>query len=164
MPELGISNFELMKLLPGLRKRLKKALPYGNLDVVEGLSTVAWLCNKFSRAADSQYEEMFRTLGGTFQSMTAVLAKEEKMAKIELGITVGEIMGMLPGILSNVWESYSDDKKITVDEALELIGVILREMAEAADDDAVADFLVAQAEAFEALSPLLADAAEEPVE
>lgn len=86
------------------------------------------------------------------------------MAKIELGITVGEIMGMLPGILSNVWESYSDDKKITVDEALELIGVILREMAEAADDDAVADFLVAQAEAFEALSPLLADAAEEPVE
>lgn len=75
------------------------------------------------------------------------------MAKFELGITVGEIVSMLPKIAAEAWGHYSDDKKITTDEALELIGVILREMASAADDDAVADFLVAQAVAVESLAP-----------
>lgn len=83
------------------------------------------------------------------------------MAKIELGITVGEIMGMLPEVLSEAWEAYSDDKKITIDEALLLVGVILREMAEAADDPKVSDFFVAQAEAMEALAPFFVE--EEPV-
>lgn len=82
------------------------------------------------------------------------------MAKIELGITVGEIMGMLPEVLSEAWEAYSDDKKITVDEGLILVGVILREMAEAADAEDVAAFFVAQAEAMEALSVFFV----EPVE
>lgn len=80
------------------------------------------------------------------------------MARIELGITIGEILGMLPEILSEAWASYSDDKKIGVDEALILIGVILREMAEAADTEDVANFLIAQAESFEALSVFFVEA------
>jgi len=129
--------------------------------VVEGLITVGWICGKFSRAADDQYEIMFRTIEQSFYKTAEILAKEEKMAKIELGISVSEIMSMLPEVLSEAWKSYSDDKKISVDEALLLVGVILREMAEAADDPRVSDFFVAQAEALEALVPFFVE--EEPV-
>ncbi len=161
MATIGITRFEFLKMLPGLRKRLKRSLSCGNLDVVEGLITVGWLCGNFSRAADDQYEIMFRTIEQSFYKTAEILAKEEKMAKIELGITVGEIMSMLPEVIAEGWKSYSDDKKITVDEALLLVATILREMAEAADDPKVGDFFVAQAEAMEALAPFFVE--EEPV-
>lgn len=85
------------------------------------------------------------------------------MAKFELGITVPEIAAMLPSILSEAWGHYSDDKKISVDEGVLMVGSILDEMAKAADDDSVKAFFSAQAEALKALAPFLEEApAEEP--
>lgn len=75
------------------------------------------------------------------------------MAKFELGITVGEITGMLPEILKEAWEAYSDDKRISVDEGLDIVGVLLVEMGEAADDEAVKELFLALADAISAVKP-----------
>lgn len=154
MSVLGISKLELLLMLPVLKLRIKKAFPNDTIYLTEALETIAWLFKRFSRAADKEYEQLFSSWERTFYSMANLLAKEEKMAKFELGITVGEIVGMLPKLAAEAWGHYSDDKKITTDEGLDFVGEVLRSMADAADEDAVAAFLVAQAEALEALAPL----------
>jgi hypothetical protein len=75
------------------------------------------------------------------------------MAKFELGITVGEITAMLPNVLSQAWAAYSDDKKISVDEGLDIVVVILSEMAEAADQEEVEVLFLSLADAIAAVKP-----------
>lgn len=162
MPELGISKLELAIILPGLRKRLKRSLPYGTLNPVEGLKTIGWLFKKLGKASKKQYEPFFRKQSDVFYCTADLLIKEDIMAKFELGISVGEITSMLPGILSEAWTHYNDDKKISVDEGVLLAATILGEMAKAADDDAVKNFFEAQAAALAALAPFFEE--EEVVE
>lgn len=79
------------------------------------------------------------------------------MANFELGITVGEITAMLPEILSEAWAAYSDDKRISVDEGLDIVAVILAEMAEAADQEEVKELFLALADAIAAVKPFAQD-------
>ena len=79
------------------------------------------------------------------------------MAKFELGISMGEITGMLPELLAEAWASYNDDKKISVDEGILFVSVVLDQMAKAADDSAVKDFFVAQSAALAALAPFFVE-------
>jgi len=77
------------------------------------------------------------------------------MAKIKLGITPGELMGMLPGLMKEAWASYADDKQVTADEGVMLAAAILRKMGEASDPPQVKSFFLSQADAFVELAPLL---------
>jgi hypothetical protein len=89
--------------------------------------------------------------------MTRKFIKESKMRKIELGITVAELMAMLPVILAAAWEQYSDDNKISAGEGVEIAAIILDEMAGAADDPAAQAFFAAQANALRAVADLLGE-------
>jgi len=162
MADLGISKIEMAIILPGLRKRLKRSLPYGNLDPIEGLRTVAWLCKKISKASNKEYQPLFMAWEHAMNKTADLLVKEDIMAKFELGITMGEITGMLPELLAEAWASYNDDKKISVDEGILFVSVVLDQMAKAADDTAVKDFFVAQSAALAALAPFFVE--EEVVE
>jgi len=157
MLNTGVSQFEFALMLPGFRRKLKKALKDGTLDVVLGLDAVSWLTHKFEKASKKEYKPFFGSLTGAFESTADLITfKEEQMAKFELGITIGEITGMLPVVLSEAWEAYSDDKKISVDEGVDLVATILNLMAGAADDEEVKAFFAAQSAALSALVPLLA--------
>ena len=162
MADLGISKIELALILPGLRKRLKRSLPCGTLNPIEGLNTAAWLCGKLAKASKKEYKPLFFGWEEALYSTADLLIKEDIMAKFELGITVGEITAMLPELLSEAWTAYNDDKKISVDEGIFLVATILRKMSDAADDPAVANFFDAQGNALAALAPFFEE--EEVVE
>ena len=165
-PGLGITKLEILLMLPGLRQQLKRAIDKeGTLDVQRAMEAIAWFNRKLSRAAKKQYRQSFDALSRSFLATGYLIEQQggKDMAKFELGITVGEITAMLPGILSKAWEFYSDDKKISTDEGVLLVAAIMKEMAKAADDAAVTEFFNAQAGALEALAPFF-EAEEAPVE
>lgn len=161
---LGISKIEILLMLPGLRKQLKRAIDKdGTLDVRDAMTSIAWFTKKLSRAARKQYREQFEAISRGFIATGCLIEKGENVMKFELGITVGEITAMLPKILSEAWEHYSDDKKISVDEAIFLVASVMEEMADAADDPDVSEFFNAQAAALRALAPFFEEEeADEP--
>lgn len=124
-------------MLPGMRSHLRKSIDNGILDVEKALFGVAWLTQRMKKAAHKEYKPIFGSLTRTLESTAILIHKEEEMAKFELGITVGEITAMLPDVMAEAWAAYSDDKKISVDEGLGLVAVILGKMSEAADEDEV---------------------------
>jgi len=153
---LGVTKIEMFLIGIAARKHLKKALKGGTLDVAKGIRVGSWLAKRLSRASRAEYKDVFTKHSNALEAVAQLIdSKEEKMAKFELGITVGEITGMLPTILSEAWAAYNDDKKISVDEGVDLVATILNQMGEAADDADVAEFFFAQAAALSALSPLL---------
>jgi hypothetical protein len=156
---IGINKVEWLLMLPGMRKHLRRSIDDGILDLEQAVLGAAWLSKKMMRAANKEHKPIFGSLTGALTSTAKLIAKEENMAKFELGITVGEITAMLPEILSSAWTHYSDDKKITVDEGVDLVAVVLDNMADAADDPDVANFFDAQAVALRALAPFFAEEA-----
>jgi hypothetical protein len=74
---------------------------------------------------------------------------------LALGITFGELVAMVPATLADIWENYSDDKKITIDEVALLVGNLFKRLSEAADPLEAKAFLTAQGDAFIALAPIL---------
>jgi hypothetical protein len=161
---IGINKVEWLLMLPGMRKHLRRSIDDGILDLEQAVLGAAWLSKKMMRAANKEHKPIFGSLTGALTSTAKLIAKEEEMAKFELGITVGEITAMLPEVLAAAWASYSDDKKISVDEGIDLVAVVLDNMADAADDIAVSDFFDAQAQALRALAPFFEEeeAPEEP--
>ena len=159
---IGINKVEWLLMVPGLHKQLRKSIDNGILDVEQALLGVAYFTNRMKRAAHRDYKPIFGSLTDTLTSV-AVLTKEDEMAKFELGITVGEITAMLPTVLAEAWEHYEDDKKITVDEALLIVGVILNEMSQAADDDDVKNLFASVQATVEAIGPFVVEE-EAPVE
>lgn len=158
---LGITKIEMFLIGIAARKHLKKALKGGTLDVAKGIRVGSWLARRLSKASRAEYKDVFAKNSNALEAVAKLIdSKEEKMAKFELGITVGEITAMLPVVLAEAWDAYSDDKKISVDEAVDLVATILNQMGEAADDADVAEFFFAQAAALSALSPLLEEAPE----
>lgn len=158
----GISKLELLTILPGFRKRLKKALKDGELDISEGIRTMGYVSHRLGRAAKKPYSTYLEKQAISFDSLVTLIdIGGQDMAKFELGITVGEITAMLPGLLSEAWAHYSDDKKISVDEGVLMVSSIMSEMAKAADDPQVAEFFSAQSAALVALSPFFEEE-EEP--
>jgi hypothetical protein len=166
---LGISKLEIALMLPGIRKRLKKTIDKsGAVDLGSGMRTVGYVFHKLKRAARKPYKNLLEKQAIAFDSLANLIdIGGQKMAKkFELGITMGEITAMLPGILSEAWGHYSDDKKISVDEGIALVAFILNNMASAADDEDVADFFSAEAAALTSLTPFFEEEEEEepPVE
>jgi hypothetical protein len=160
---LGISKLEILLMLPKLKKRLKKTIDKeGTLSVQQALISFGWFFNRISRAAKKKYREPFGAIAQGFIATGNLIQQQggEEM-NFELGITVPEIMGMLPAVLAEAWDAYSDDKKITVDEGLDLAAVILEQMAASADDDGVVAFFEAQAQALRAVGDLLEEEAPE---
>lgn len=73
----------------------------------------------------------------------------------ELGITVEELIQILPTILSDVLEHYNDDQKIDASEGLLIVAGLLEELGAATDDPEFSELFVKQAEAFRALAVVL---------
>ena len=163
---LGVSKLEVLLMLPGIRKRLRRAIDKsGTWDVGDGMRAVGHVSRRLGRAANKPYKNLLESQAKSFDSLAELIdIGGQKMAKFELGITVPEIAAMLPTILSEAWGHYSDDKKISVDEGILMVSSILTEMSKAADDEAVAAFFSAQAEALKALAPFLEEEVEPPVE
>ncbi|MCG8430941.1 MAG: hypothetical protein MJA29_07200, partial [Candidatus Omnitrophica bacterium] len=157
------NKFEILLMLPGLKKRLGRAIDKDGVDLPKTLSAIAWLMRRLGKAAKKQYRQSFEEFARAFEISSKVLAEQGgSEMKLELGITMSEILGMMPTILSEAWGHYSDDKKLTVDEGVALVAVILTQMGAAADDDEVKEFFTAQAGALNALVPLLGVDDEEP--
>lgn len=146
-------------MLPGIRKRLGGTInKEGTLDVGQGLDGVAWLTNKMARASGPEYKPLFKALTRVMNTTANLVHKEDDMSvKFELGITVGEITAMLPAILSEAWEHYSDDKRISVEEGLQIVGVILGEMADAADAEEVSNLFLSIQDTLESIAPFVAE-------
>lgn len=53
----------------------------------------------------------------------------------DLGITPGEIIADLPALLSEAWDAYSDDKRISVEEGVVLLAVLAELLAGDVDDE-----------------------------
>jgi hypothetical protein len=159
---LGISKFEILLMLPGLRKQLKRAIDKkGTVDMEEAMTSMAWFVNKLSRAARKQYRKRFEAMARSFTATGSLIKQRGEGMKFELGITVGEITAMLPELLAAAWAHYSDDKKISLDEGVDLVATVMDSMADAADDENVSEFFFAQASALRALAPFFEEE-EEP--
>jgi hypothetical protein len=161
----GISKFNLLMIIPGLRKQLKRSLKDGELDASEGVRTIGYVSRRLGRAAKKPYSTYLEKQALSLESLGNLFdIGGQDMAKFELGITVGEITAMLPGLLSEAWAHYSDDKKISVDEGVLMVSSIMAEMANAADDPQVAEFFNAQSAALVALSPFFEEEEAPPEE
>lgn len=161
---LQISKLEYALMLPGIARQLNKVGKDGTITVEEALISVGWLMNRFRKAASKKYKPIFGSLTRTIDSAAILINKEDKMAKdFELGISMSEILAMLPTILGEAWGHYSDDKKLTVDEALDLVSVILEQMSNAADDEDVQELFLAVRGTLLAIVPFVVEE-EEPVE
>lgn len=160
---IGISKFEVLLMLPGVRKQLKKSVDKsGTLDVGDGMRTIGYVSRRLGKAARKPYKDLLESQAKAFDALGNVIDIGGQDMKFELGITVGEITAMLPELLAAAWMHYSDDKKLTLDEGIDLVGTIMDSMAEAADEENVADFFFAQAAALRALAPFFEEEEEEP--
>ena len=160
--KFGVNKLEIAGLLLGVRKRVKKATKDGELEVAEGIRIMEYVSRKLGRAAKKPYRYYLEDQAKAFETLATLIdIGGQDMAKFELGITVGEITAMLPGLLSEAWAHYSDDKKISVDEGVLMVSSIMSEMAKAADDPQVSEFFNAQSAALVALSPFFEEE-EEP--
>jgi len=164
---LGINKLEIALMLPGLNRRFKKAVDdSGNLDVGNTLRAIGYVFHRLQRAAKKPYKNMLGEQAKAFDTLAELvdIGGQKMGKKFELGITIGEFTAMLPGILSEAWEAYNDDKKISVDEGIELVSFILEKMSEAADDPDVVAFFAAESDALASLAPFFVEDEEPPPE
>lgn len=133
---------DILRFLSRFLERLSKVLPKGREKYQRYLAIQAELCNILS--------EMPQISGVKKNGGIA-------MGKLDLGITSGELVGMVPGIISEIWGHWSDDKSISTDEAMLIVAKLFEKLGEVADPAPVQEFMAGQAQAFAALSEAFAE-------
>lgn len=168
---VGVSKLDVALIILGLRKQIIKRIKDGAITVGEACEVLSYM---FERLGKKSNHQIFRTFcfaqSKSFLDIVPIMNNWLRnteggidMAKIQLGITLGEIMGMIPDLISEAWGAYNDDKKITADEGVVLAAVIMEQMGAAADHPEVKAFFDSQGAALRDLAPLLEGVEDEPV-
>lgn len=163
----GISKLDIAVIFIGLRKQIMKRMK-GDDDSItlqEALELCSYLFMRLSKKASHKVFKSFCfAQSKSFDNLTPIIVQwlaannqqgGNEMAKIKLGITLPEIMGMVPELMMEAWGAYSDDKQLSADEGVVLCAVLMEQLGDAADHDAVAAFFTSQGLALRDLAPLL---------
>jgi hypothetical protein len=174
--ETGISKLDIAIIFIGLRKQIMKRMKGDDASITlqEALELCSYLFLRLSKKASHKVFKSFCfAQSKSFDNLTPIIVQwlgvnnqqgGSDMAKIKLGITLPEIMGMVPELMMEAWGAYSDDKQLSADEGVVLCAVLMEQLGGAADHEAVAAFFTSQGLALRDLAPLLVSEDEEEEE
>ncbi len=158
---LGITQLQWLVITARLKRRLKRVIDAnGDIDVYNAVRYAGYVFYQLGKFSEPPIFKRFCfAQRGSFNALSTLIQEigGVDMAKVKLGITIGEITGMLPDAMQAAWGFWSDDKQITADEGALFVGFIMNQMSEAADHPKVKEFFLQQAEAINALAPILAE-------